>query len=79
MALHLSRELEGKLTEAAGRRVVAVEQLAREALERAVDYDDWFIPEVEVGLAQAEAGQTLTHEAVGARLARRLAEHDARR
>jgi predicted transcriptional regulator len=58
---------------------VTVEALAREALERAVDYDDWFLREVETGLAQTDAGQTLTHDAVGERMAKKLAEHDARR
>lgn len=79
MELHLSQELEGKLTAAATRRGVSVEALAHETLERALDYDDWFIREVETGLAQVAAGQTLSHEAVGDRLAKKLAEHDARR
>ena len=77
MELHLPLELEDKLAAAASRRGVSVEVLAREALERAVDYDDWFIQEVEAGLAQVEAGQTLTHDAVAARLTKKLAEHDA--
>lgn len=79
MELHLSIELEGKLAAAASRRGVSVEVLAREALERAVDYDDWFIREVEAGLAEIDAGHTLTHDAVGTRLAKKLAEHDAGR
>ena len=28
------------------------QELAREAIERLVDYDDWFVREVEKGLAQ---------------------------
>ena len=79
MEVHLTPDLEGKLAAAASRRGVSVEALAREALERAVDYDDWFIREVETGLAQIEAGQTLTHDAVGDRLAKKLAEHQSRR
>ena len=79
MELHLPLELEGKLAAAASRRGVSVEALAREALERAVDYDDWFLREVETGLAQVDASQTLTHEAVGERMAKKLTEHDARR
>ena len=51
----------------------------REAIERAVDYDDWFVREVEKGLAQIDAGQVLTHDAVGARLQQKLAEHQSRR
>ena len=79
MELHLPLELEGTLAAAADRRGVSVEVLAREALERAVDYDDWFIREVEAGLAQVDAGQILTHNGVGTRLAKKLAEHDAGR
>ena len=79
MKLDLPLELEGKLAAAASRRGVSVEVLAREALERAVDYDDWFLREVETGLAQVDAGQTLTHDAVGERMAKQLAEYDARR
>ena len=62
MELHVPLELEGKLAAAASRRGVSVEVLAREALERAVEYDDWFLREVEAGLAQIDAGQTLAHE-----------------
>lgn len=58
---------------------VSADVLIREAIERAVDYDDWFIREVEKGLAQIDAGQVLTHDAVGARLEQRLAEHQSRR
>jgi predicted transcriptional regulator len=79
MELHLPLELQDKLAATASRRGVSVEALAREALERAVDYDDWFLQEVETGLAQVDAGQTLTHGAVGEQMAKRLAEHDARR
>ena len=79
MELPLPLELEGKLAAAADRRGVSVEVLAREALERAVDYDDWFIREVEAGLAQVDAGQILTHNGVGTRPAKKLAEHDAGR
>jgi predicted transcriptional regulator len=79
MELDLPLELQDKLAAAARRRGVSVEALAREALERAVDYDDWFLQEVESGLAQVDAGQTLTHDAVGERMAKRPAEHDARR
>ena len=79
MELHIPLAHAGKLAAAASRRGVSVEALAREALERAVEYEDWFLREVETGLAEVDAGQTLTHEAVGERMAKKLAEHDARR
>jgi len=44
-----------------------------------VDYDDWFIREVEAGLAQIDAGQVLAHDTVGTRLAKKVAERDAER
>jgi len=49
--------------------------LAREAIERFVDYDEWFIREVEKGLASAGHGELLSHVEVGARLEKRLAEN----
>ena len=79
MALRLSQALEDKLAAAARRRGVSVEALAHEALERALNYDEWVIGEVESGLAQSETGQALTHEEVGARLSRKLAEFDSHR
>jgi predicted transcriptional regulator len=78
MEVNLPPDLESKLTVAADRRGVPAETLAREAIERAVDYDDWFIREVEKGLAQIDGGQVLTHDAVGARLEQKLAEHQPR-
>ena len=79
MEVNLSPDLEGKLSQAASRRGISADALIREAIERAVDYDDWFIREVEKGLAQIDAGQVLTHDAVGARLEQKLAEHRPRR
>jgi predicted transcriptional regulator len=40
-----------------------------------VEYDDWFVREVEKGLAQIERGETLSHEEVGARLEKLLTKH----
>ena len=79
MEVNLSPDLEGKLSRAADRRGISAELLAREAIERAVDYDDWFVREVEKGLAQIDAGQVLTHEAVGDRLEQKLTEQQSRR
>lgn len=79
MELHLPSDLAEKLTLTAVRRGVPVEVLAREVLERAVDYDDWFIREVEVGLAQIDAGKVLTQDQVKDRVARKLAERGTER
>jgi predicted transcriptional regulator len=72
MEVTLSPDLQAKLTRIASERGTDAQALALEAIERMVEYDDWFVREVEKGLAQIERGETLTHEEVGARLAKRL-------
>jgi predicted transcriptional regulator len=72
--LHLPPELQTKLARLAAQRR-APETLAREAVERFVDYDEWFAGEVEKGLASIERGATLTHEEVGVRLEALLEKH----
>jgi len=61
-----------KLARLAAKRGRDAEALAREAIERFVDYDEWFIREVEKGLTQVDRGEVLTHEQVGAHLERLL-------
>ena len=79
MEVTLSADLQAKLTRIAQERGTDAEALAREAIERMVDYDDWFVREVEKGLAQIERGETLSHEDVGARLERRLTDKQPQR
>ncbi len=67
-------DLETKLARLADSRGMTPEVLVLEAILRAVDYDDWFLREVEKGLAQVERGEVLTHEEVGARLEGRLTQ-----
>jgi predicted transcriptional regulator len=55
------------------------EALVQEAIARFVDYDEWFIREVEKGLASADRGELLTHEDVGARLEKLIVEKQAHR
>jgi predicted transcriptional regulator len=74
MEVVLSPDLQAKLTRMAHERGTNAQALAREAIERLVDYDEWFVREVETGLAQIERGETLTHDEVGARLEKRLTE-----
>ncbi|HET9385751.1 MAG TPA: hypothetical protein VFO67_11430 [Gemmatimonadales bacterium] len=64
----LPAELQATLARVAQERGTNPQDLAREAIERLVEYDDWFVREVETGLAQIAAGHTLTHDEVGARL-----------
>jgi len=74
MEVHLNPDLQARLTHLAAQQGRETEALAREAIERLVDYDEWFIREVEKGMTQVEQGEVLTHEEVGARVERRLAE-----
>jgi len=78
MELTLSAELQAKLARMAQERGTTPQKLAREAIQRLVDYDDWFVREVEKGLAQIDRGQTLTHEEVGARLDKHLTRDPSR-
>jgi predicted transcriptional regulator len=47
------------------------ESLVHEAVERLVDYDQWFLGEVEKGLAAADRGELIDHEDVGKLIDRR--------
>lgn len=72
MEINLSPNVEAKLARIAAERGRDAEVLAREAIERLVDYDEWFIKEAEKGLAQIDRGEVLTHEEVGARVEKLL-------
>ena len=74
MEVPLSPDVQSKLGRLAAERGRSAEALAREAIERFVDYDEWFIRDVEKGLAQIDRGEVLTHEEVGVRIERLLAE-----
>ncbi|MEM1052777.1 MAG: hypothetical protein AAGI28_11850 [Pseudomonadota bacterium] len=41
-------------------------ELANEALEQYLDYQEWAIAEIKAGCADAEAGRTVSHDAVKA-------------
>jgi len=72
MEVSLDPAVQEKLRHLAAERGSDAQALAREAIERFVDYDDWFIYEVEKGLAQIDHGEVLTHAQVGANLEKLL-------
>jgi predicted transcriptional regulator len=74
MEVKLTPELEAKLGSIAAKQGRDAQSLVAEAVERLVGYDEWFVREVEKGLAQIERGEFLTHEEVGARLEKLLNE-----
>jgi predicted transcriptional regulator len=79
MDVSLDPAVHAKLVRLAAERGLNAEALAPEAIERFVDHDEWFMNEVENGLAQVDRGEVLTHEQVGARLERSLTEKQPRR
>ncbi len=79
MEVHLSPDVQAKLNRIAAEQGRNTEALAQEAIARFVDYDEWFILEVEKGLASAGRGALLPHEEVGARLEKLIAEKHSRR
>jgi predicted transcriptional regulator len=64
MNVKLPPELETELARVAAERGCNVEALAKEAIERFLDYDAWFMQEVNKGLAAADRGEFLEHDAV---------------
>jgi len=78
MDIHLNPDLQAKLAKLAAQRGREPEILVQEAIERLVDYDGWFVAEVEKGLAQIERGEVITHEEVGARLDKLLSDKHSR-
>ena len=64
MPLNLPPELESKLARIAAERGCDAEALAREAIERFLDYDAWFLQEVNKGLAAADRGDFVEHDDV---------------
>ena len=72
MEVHLPPDVETRLVSLANQRGTNADALARAAIVQFVDFDGWFIGEVEKGLEQIERGQLLTHESVGAHLEKQL-------
>jgi predicted transcriptional regulator len=64
MELHLRPEVETKLSRMAAQQGRTAEMLAEEAVERMIDYDEWFLEEVDKGLAAADREEFVEHEDV---------------
>jgi predicted transcriptional regulator len=64
MEVRLKPDLEEKLSRLANEQGRDRESLVVEAVERMVDYDAWFVQEVEKGLASADRGEFIEHEEI---------------
>jgi RHH-type transcriptional regulator, rel operon repressor / antitoxin RelB len=64
MDVPLNPDLQQKLSRLAAQQGRASEALVIEAVERMVNYDEWFLREVEQGLAEADRGELIDHSDV---------------
>jgi predicted transcriptional regulator len=64
MEVRLNPDLQAKLSRMATQQGRDAETLVLEAVERLVDYDGWFLQEVDKGLAAADQGEFIEHDAV---------------
>ena len=71
MEVELTPDLEAKLARLAAEQGRDTRALVREAVERLVNYDEWFVREVEKGLAAADRGELIDHEEIGKLIAQR--------
>jgi len=78
MEVKLTPELEAKLDSIAAQQGRDAQSLVKEAVERLVGYDEWFVREVEKGLEQIERGEVLEDQEVGARLEKLLNEKQSK-
>jgi predicted transcriptional regulator len=74
MELNLSPELHARLKQVAEQQGRDAESLINEAVERLLRYEEWFVDQVEKGLAQGKRGEVLDHEEVGNRLEKLLTQ-----
>jgi predicted transcriptional regulator len=65
MEVHFTPELHDKLSRIAAEQGRDSQALVQEAVERLVDYHEWFLGQVEQGLVSAERGEFTEHEEVG--------------
>jgi predicted transcriptional regulator len=78
MQVNLPPELQAKLDRIAAQQGRKPESLVNEAVERLVGYDEWFVRQVEKGLAQVERGEVLEHEQVVAKMENLIREKQRR-
>jgi predicted transcriptional regulator len=71
MEVSLDSHLEARLARLAAQQGRSAETLVHEAIERMVDYDEWFLHEVEKGLAAADRGDFVEHSDVREMIDRR--------
>jgi predicted transcriptional regulator len=71
MEVHFPAGVHEKLTRLAAQQGRDSRMLVVEAVERMIDYDQWFTAEVDKGLAAADRGEFIEHDEVGALMEKR--------
>lgn len=71
MEVRITSDLEAKLARLAAERGQDTQALVQEAIQKLVEYDEWFVREVENGLAAADRGEFIHHEDIGKLIDRR--------
>jgi len=64
MEVDFDSDLQSKLSRMAEQQGRDAQSLVKEAVERLVDQEDWFLQEVDKGLAAADRGEFVEHDAV---------------
>jgi predicted transcriptional regulator len=64
MEVPLTPDLQKKLSRLAAEQGRDSQSLVVEAVERLVTYDEWFLGEVEKGIAAADRGELTEHEEI---------------
>ena len=64
MEVRLNPDLQAKLAPLASQQSRNTEELVVDAVERMVNYDQWFMREVEKGISAADRGELVDHEDV---------------
>ena len=70
MEVRFAPDLQEKLTRVAAEQGRESEALVVEAVERPLNHDEWFLREVEKGLAAADRGEFVDHDDI-----RKLIDH----
>ena len=71
MEVRLKPDLEARLTQLASEQGRDRESLVVEAVERLINYDEWFLQEIEKGLAAADQGKLVEDEEIRKTIDRR--------
>jgi len=74
MDVPLNSDLQNKLAQLAAREGRDTAALVVEAVERMLNHEEWFISEVDKGIAAADSGELVEHDEVRRRIERRYPE-----